>query len=159
MGRLSTAGITCCVLVSHTGALMGRPTCLRSGPLGLALCGGPLWVQAGSPICASGQHRPLATTRRLVPPIHSGTWMSMIITSLGGPSQLNVGPSLGGAPIFRLTNDSWAEREGLSLESSKAVYKHSGLQMQYSIAALWHENFDQRGRYCGCWINQQACIY
>ena len=28
--------------------LMGRPTCLRSGPLGLALCGGPL-VGPGRP--------------------------------------------------------------------------------------------------------------
>ena len=101
-----------------------------------------------------------------MPPIHSGTWMSMIITSLGGPSQLNVGPSLGGAPIFRLTNDSWAEKEGAQTEIARQAGtspgewvrvgcllsevdastvghrgcgpdKHSGLQMQYGIAALW----------------------
>ena len=43
--------------------LMGRPTCLRSGPLGLALCGGPFWVQAGPPICASVQHRSLGVIK------------------------------------------------------------------------------------------------
>ena len=35
-------GFTSCVQFRMTLArLMGRPTCLRSGPLGLALCGGP----------------------------------------------------------------------------------------------------------------------
>ena len=44
-----TTGITSCVHFKVVLArLMGRPTCLRSGPLGLALCGGPL-VGPGRP--------------------------------------------------------------------------------------------------------------
>ena len=60
----NTTGITSCVQFRVTLArFMGRPTCLRSGPLGLALCGGPSWVQAGPPIVRQCQHRSLVVTR------------------------------------------------------------------------------------------------
>ena len=76
--------------------------------------------------------RPLATTGRLVPPIHSGTWMSMIITSLWDPSQLNVGLSLGGAPIFRLTNDSWAKKRGIKPRKLKRPCADSDACQQHN---------------------------
>ena len=43
------------VWVSHVllALLVGRSTCLRSGPWGLALCGGPLRVQADPPTRAT----------------------------------------------------------------------------------------------------------
>ena len=50
----NATGITSCVQFRLTlTRLLGRPSCLRCGPLGLALCGGPLWVQASPPSCAS----------------------------------------------------------------------------------------------------------
>ena len=59
-----TTGITSCVHFKVVLArLMGRPTCLRSGPLGLALCGGPSWVQAGPPIVRQCQHRSLVSNK------------------------------------------------------------------------------------------------
>ena len=50
-GRVSTTGIWSCVKSGMLLArLLGRSTCLRSGPRGLALCGGPLGSRQTLPI-------------------------------------------------------------------------------------------------------------
>ena len=60
----NTTGITSCVQFRMTLArLMGRPTCLRSGPLGLALCGGPFGSRQALPFVRQCQHRSLGVIK------------------------------------------------------------------------------------------------
>ena len=62
--RGNTTGITSCAQLGMTLArLMGRPTCLRSGPLGLALCGGPFGSRQALPFVRQCQHRSLGVIK------------------------------------------------------------------------------------------------